>query len=339
MNRLIRLLPVLSIIGLLLLIGCGGSGGGGATGTGTAPDALTRTGVKSSISLSMVGIAQSGASNSMGVSGTSGGSGSTIPFVGMFAQGRLPTPLALSKRGPGASGGTTGSTGGSTGGTNGGDGGTPPTFYFDEGMGLWVDLVFNGTTRISNLYEDQAKTKPAGNFTTTISTDGLTFTSTYEITAGSYAGAKGRYESTISPDGSGKTSYSNTWPIYGTSSGECTFGPNGTTWKSRNETPDGQWQESEGSWSTTGEGTWITSDSKGYKFTFQNKADGSGNALIEGPDKGLPATIVWNSKGEGVITWADGSTETFNMYATVSSETGTSGGDAGTGTTGTSNRS
>ena len=73
-----------------------------------------------------------------------------------------------------------------------------PTFYFDYYLGLWVQIDDSGNNSNYLLYEDEAKTKPAGHITTVNPTDWETYpqvySSSYAFTSGYLAGSHGSSE-------------------------------------------------------------------------------------------------------------------------------------------------
>jgi hypothetical protein len=319
-----RFAVLFASLALAVLIGCGGGGGSNSGPTGTAPNALTRQQVKDGFAQSIIALAQSGmGGGSVGTSGGNTGSMGGVPFVGAFIRQFVPGTGSWLTRD--TTGGGTGSTNGST--TSGG--GEPPELYFDEYLGLWVQWTESGNTFSTNLFEDQEKTKPAGSFVNTFTENG-SFTSTFAITAGPFAGAQGVYETVVANDGeSGETTYDNTWPTWGHDEGSASWNANGSSnWQHRSELPNDSWFESNGSFRANGSGSASGSDSRGYHYSFTYNPDGSGRGRVEGPDAGLPCTLEWNSSGVTKITWADGSVETYDPNEWFE-EGGTSGGNTG----------
>lgn len=320
-------------VALAVLIGCGG-GGGSTTGSGGgSPTALTRQQVKSGFGQSLIALAQSGMGGgaSVGTGGSSTGSVGGVPFVGAFVRQFLPGPGNFLTRGSTGEGGE-GTTGGST---SSGGGGETPEIYFDEYLGLWVEWAEDGNTYSTNLYEDEAKTKPAGSFVNTFDDNG-NFTSTFTISAGPFSGAHGLYETVVGNDGaSGTTTYDNTWPTWGHDEGTASWSEGGSQWHHRSELPNDAWFESDGSFKSNGSGSASGSDSRGYHYSFTYNADGSGKGRVEGPDAGLPCTLTWNTSGVTTIKWADGTTETFDPNAWFGGDDGDwSGTSSSTGSNG-----
>ncbi|MGV3616882.1 MAG: hypothetical protein ACO1SV_16270 [Fimbriimonas sp.] len=335
--KILKKLAALAVPVLLaVLIGCGG--GGSSRGTGGSPDALTRQQVKNGFGMSLIALAQSGmmpgAGSTAGTSGGSTGSAGSVPFVGAFVRQFLPG-IGRGVETIGTRVSTTGDsgTGGST--SSGGGGEEPPPIYFDEYLGLWVEWVSTDNQFSTLLFEDEAKTKPAGSFDNTFDFDG-NYTSTFEITAGPFAGAHGRYETTVAGDGeSGETTYDNTWPTWGHDEGSATWGPNGSEWHHRSDMPDGSWYQSQGAFGANGGGSASGSDSLGYRYEFTYNENGSGKGRVEGPQSGLPCTITWRADGFTRIVWADGTVEEYdpNDWFGEGGTTGSVGGTSSTGVT------
>jgi hypothetical protein len=333
MSILRRIVALAVPVALAVLIGCGG-GGGNPGGGGGSPSALTRERVKSGFGQTLIGLAQSGMmpTGAAGVgTGGSTGAGGGLPFVGAFIRDFMPGlggPLARIR---GRDGGTDGGVG--TSGGSGGGGGELPEIYFDEYLGLWVEWEWTDSASTTHLYEDEAKTKPAGSFVTTYSFEG-DFTSTFEITAGPFSGAHGRYETVVHGEEgvSGETTYDNTWPTWGHDEGNATWSPSGSSWHHRSEGADGAWFEADGAFRADGSGTSSGSDSQGYRYAFTYNADGSGRGRVEGPEAGLPCTITWQANVTTRIVWADGTVEEFDpsdWYGEGGTTGGTGGGDGG----------
>jgi hypothetical protein len=320
------LLVAAAIISLFaLLIGCGGSG---STGGGTSPNSATRLHLQKTLSQSQLALVLAGfqtpgqagfinGSNG-GTSGSTGGGGGYMMIGGYV-------------RGIGSGVGTTGGTGGaepSTSGstsssTNGGGGG----FYFDDYLGLWADTQETPGHFTTLLYTDEAKTTAAGSFDTVFSnwdSYPVTYSSTYEITAGTFSGANGKYDVVYQTEDSGHMQYTNHWPGYGDDSGKSSWSPDGSNWTYTSNPDDGSWAHYSGHFAADGSGSTTSENSDGYKWNYHFNADGSGGGTIEGPDPGLPATITWTADGHYHIVYADGSFEDWDFGS------GSSGGTVGT---------
>jgi hypothetical protein len=189
-----------------------------------------------------------------------------------------------------------------------------PTFYFDYYLGLWVEIADSPGSSTYTLYEDEAKTKPAGTIATVWPTDWeqypQVFKSTYTFTAGYLAGSHGSSENVTNVDGSGRATYEDVytdgWKHRGSSSWS---GRGDYSYQSRTETSSAQWTESRGSFRSDGRGGARYATSDGYTADYVYAADGSGHGTITGPDPGLPVTISWDAYGNTTIRYADGTIE------------------------------
>ena len=346
-------------LGLALLAGCGGSrGGGGSTTKAAAPTEKTRSRVQSMHSGVVRGISQSGYQNvgqavtrngifscsfgsatdlvTGGSGGITGGGGApvpsgvstAIPMVGAFLRNVAAVPpktraahivrISRQEEPP-----------------------TPtkppvitdpaPTFYFDYYLGLWVAVTDTPGKSLYQLYEDEAKTKPAGSITTVSPTDWTVYpqiyNSTYEFNAGYLAGSHGFSKSATAADYSGSMSYEDFYNDGWHDKGASNWSGQGDySWTSRTDVGDGAWTESAGTFRADGSGGTRTTGSDGYQAIYTYNADGSGRGEITGPDPGLPVTISWDAYGNTTITYADGSTEHYAGWGY--------GGGIGGGTTG-----
>ncbi|HRF58875.1 MAG TPA: hypothetical protein PLH94_03045 [Fimbriimonadaceae bacterium] len=326
----------LFVAGVVLVIGCGG-GGGGSAGNRTPTD-QTRNRLDTSLDVSWKAMIQSGihtpafADRRNEGGGTTGGGtggvggGMAMPMVGAFFRnfhgGGFLSPGGRDTE-PGTSGGS------------GGD--EPPpwnSFYYDEYLGLWVQVDFTEGSFSFLLYEDEAKTQPAGHMTSTWPTDWTTYPQTiessYEFRAGFLAGSSGSYVVTMTNDSTGTMTYTNIGNDGSSSSGTSTWAAGGSNWQNEATLRDGKWFKDRGAFQADGSGQTQSENSLGYKWTMNWSANGSGSGRIEGPDPGLPASLVWNELGEGTITYADGSTEPWHWFYGIGDHGGTTGG----GTTG-----
>jgi len=319
MKRILGLQAVL--LAALVVFGCGGSGGG-APRTGTSPTQATRENVQNGFGQSMLSLAQTGAGTSTGAGGSSGGgaTGGTTgagggvggpPMIGAFIHQFIP-----------------GGFGGGPFAKNGGRKEGEQTVYFDDYLQLWVEFIESENAMTQLLFEDEAKTKPAGKFETTFpggwENFPFTFASTFEITAGPYSGAQGNYEFVIEGEMSGRQNYSSVWPGWGTDKGQSTWNENEYTYEYESNYTSGYWFKGNGEFRNGADGFSNYEDSIGYKYAYLYKADGSGSGRIEGPDPGLPATLTWTAEGRVRIVYADGTVDEYDMW-------GWWGGDGGRG--------
>lgn len=208
-----------------------------------------------------------------------------------------------------------------------------PNFYFDYYLNLWVEVTDTPSKSLYRLYEDDAKTLPAGKIETVYPTDWETFpqeySSTYEYTAGYLAGSHGFSKNTTNADYSGKMSYENVYADGWKDHGESNWSGKGdSSWTSRYETGGGQWGESSGTFRSNGSGGTRTKSSDGYEAVYTYNQDGSGRGRITGPDPGLPVTLIWDAFGSTTITYADGTVERFPGW-NVFDDGGVGGGTTG----------
>jgi hypothetical protein len=213
-------------------------------------------------------------------------------------------------------------------------------FYFDEYVNLWVLILDEPGKTTYLFYEDEQKAKPAGSVVTTFPADfdadatSWSYSSTYSFTAGSMKGTHGSYNSIQNADGSGSWSYESATPDGYITSGQSTFAADGaSSWSSHTEGPGGTYN-SRGAYRSDGFSTMHTDSSDGHSTDFTWNPDGSGNAKIGGPEPGLPAIIVWDSQGNGSITYADGTKETWTDWSFFIVSIGDGGGDSSGGDTG-----
>jgi hypothetical protein len=193
------------------------------------------------------------------------------------------------------------------------DPGPPPTFYYDDYLGLWVDIADTPTSSAFTLYEDEAKTKPAGSIVTTFPTGDTfpqIFASTYSFTAGSQAGSHGDYNNTVNQDRSGSSSYLDVYMDGGKDQGSSHWTTGGDyTWTGRTDNADKSYASMTGTFHADGSGAMHSEGSDGYVSDYTYRADGSGHAHISGPFPGLPVTITWDAQGNTTILYADGSSD------------------------------
>ncbi len=330
-----------------------GFGGCTITGTnGTHPTDATRARLQELSARTFQGIAASGAPLPLGIGFSGGGAvgggdsvggggaagtagpgsgGVSVPNVGAFMQNVANQPPSRSTRAIRAMQSGRAVRGATRDVAPGpdvpppppGDGGEyplpQPTFYFDEYLGLWVQTEYSRTEFTYRLFEDEAKTKPAGSIVTTQPADWnvypQTYSSRYEFTAGYLNGAHGSYENTVNADYSGRSKYENVYADGGTNRGHSTStGAGDFTYSDRTEDATGFWTESAGTFRRNGSGGTRTSSSDGYATDYTFNADGSGRGTIKGNLPGLPATITWDARGNTTIRWADGTTERISGW-------------------------
>lgn len=216
----------------------------------------------------------------------------------------------------------------------GGDGG----LYFDEWLGLWAVSESQETSFTTNYFLDEALTLPAGSSVSswTNSDAESTGTSQVDITAGPSAGYKLRSEYTFNNlVFSGSYSSLVDHPVHGHSEDSGVWNADGSGSYDSLWSKGADFFEHHGVWRADGSWSNSSSGSDGYGMVLNGLADGSGTGSLTGHDPLLPATIVWNTQGQGVITWADGSTTEFSWYG-IAGEPGVTDGGDGSGSGGSS---
>lgn len=303
-------IPILVAVTALALISCGGSGGGGSSTplseTGRAVQEVQRLSI---MSMSKSGIALAPFMMHGFGGGTGGGTtGSTGSFGGVSSIGFFFRNF----------GGTTGegSTGGTGSGTTGSTG-SGSNFYYDQWLGLWVDFEWTENTSTTTFTLDEAKTQPAGQVTSTYTGEfgsyPQTYTNQYTFSAGPLTGSNGTYISVQTSATHGSMSYANTYADGSSDSGESQWTDLTSSFESRWEGPGGTpWFEDSGTWNADNSGTYTCENSQGWASTWTYNSDWSGSATFTGPDPLLPAMMAWNSHGRYTVTYADGSTESWN---------------------------
>lgn len=195
-----------------------------------------------------------------------------------------------------------------------------PTFYFDYYLGLWVQTSYGKTESRYDLFEDEAKTKPAGSIVSSWPINWEVFPqvwkSSYEFTAGFMKGSYGSSENVTNAGWSGSSKYENVYIDGWKDKGQSNWSGQGdSSWFNRTESADGKdWTESAGSWRSNGSGGTRMSTSDGYEAVFTFNNDGSGRGTIRGPEAGLPASISWDTQGNVTIRYADGTVDRFNRW-------------------------
>lgn len=306
----------------VLAAGCGG--GGSTPGTSNrAPTQQTRDNVQKTHDFAIRSIGHSGVPLGPrftpmpgGHAGEGGPQG--LPMLGGFIRHNAPPTMG----GPHIGRGDEGGGGGSADPDPGPGGGDPPPpqfddFYFDEWLGLWVQVSFADTRFRQDFYVDEAKSQPAGFMLSVWPSDWTSYPvawrTEYQFSAGILNGSRGVYESSMTSETTGSMNYDATWSgdrYHGRSSWDA-----GTmSWANRVDGADGSWSNDSGDYAGDGTSTIRSENSLGYRTQYNWSADGSGNGRLEGPDPGLPATLRWDAEGNGTITYADGTTEEFSWW-------------------------
>ena len=371
-------------LSVVALPGCGG-GGSSTKSVSKTPTKATKDHVKSLYTQSFSSLAQSGVSNSAlsamrgslafasgGGAATSTGvvstptaapsdnsshaAGPPVPQIGQFLQNIASARKSVRARAintmQARHAGTVRLTRDDSAGSTPPDPGTgvtlpAPTFYYDDYLGLWVDINDTPTLSTYTLYEDEAKTKPAGSIVTqtpaSFDTFPQVYSSDYNFTAGYQTGAHGSYKSTYNADNSGSSAYQDVYADGSQDQGSSANTSQGAyTWTGRTDYPDKTYSSFRGSFLPNGSGGTHFEGSDGYISDYTYNADGTGQARITGPDPGLPVTIDWDAQGNTTIHYADGSTDFITGWGFgggVVAPVATSGGTAAGATVSTSSDS
>jgi hypothetical protein len=310
----------------LSMAGCGGDG---VTGVRGAPNDTTRQRIAQTHLWNGQSLGQSGVATPVMLRGLNGdapgaaeGGFAGSPMPGGFFRHVLTTaaPGVVAVAGDGGEAPAVG------GGGSGSPGEGWSNFYYDEWLALWVEVESSDNRWASLFFEDEAKTRPAGSAVTTWPADWGTFPkefrSTYELTAGTMSGARGLHLVTLESESRGQASYEAVDGRGSTWQGQSAWNDQAASWSNSMTGPGGVWSRDFGDHRSTGVATIRSENSLGYRSVYNWSADGSGNARLEGPDPGLPATIVWDATGRGVMTYADGTTEEFQWWSWVSAGNG-----------------
>lgn len=293
------------------LISCGGG-----SGSGSAPISATGRAVQEVQRLSIMSMSKSGIELAPFMTHGFGSGGGGTTGSGGFG-GVSPIGFFFRHFGDGSTPGGGGTTGGTSGTTTTGTTGTDSDSYYDGYLGLWVTTEWSDTSSTTIFTLDEAGTIPAGHVTSTYTADLGTypqsFTNEYEFTAGPLAGSSGTYNCTQTTETDGSMVYENTFADGSSDSGESHWDADDSTWESRWEGPGGTpWFEDSGTWTAAGSGAYTCENSEGWSSTWTYNADWSGSATFTGPNPLLPATMTWTSQGRYHITYADGSSESWD---------------------------
>jgi len=327
MNRIVRLLtlPHVALLSSLLLapvlMGCGG--GSNSITRGTAPTAGTRTAVQRAMGRQVNSLNISGASafqsgSLLGAANTAGGgvgaaTGFAAPNWGGFFNQMAGTASA-------ANGGRAASWVKRT---------RDVDSDFDEWLGLYTTLTETEGRTETLLFLDAAKTQPAGQILSIFPANYEIYPQVYRYTftfsGGAQAGSEGHYDSIFNADGTYTSEYASTFADGTQYSGNSSYTPDGTSSYSGSysSTRDNTSGSYEGQYRADGTGFSRSSDSTGYSSRYQYAANGSFTATVSGPDPGLPAQIVFDAEtGRYTITYADGTSETFDWGYWITADSG-----------------
>jgi len=190
--------------------------------------------------------------------------------------------------------------------------------FYDKSLGLWVVVTVTLTSFTETFYQDQAETEPAGSASYTLDIATQMMSGAINVTQGNYAGLSGTFSETIS-GGSLKGNYSLTLPSGTTITGQFSVseGSNGNPMGTMTQTitESGGYSESTSvTYNSDGSIKITATDSNAYSSTLNFAADLSGTGTVTGPDPGLPATLTWDSSGDGTVTFANGVTVNFTNW-------------------------
>ena len=184
---------------------------------------------------------------------------------------------------------------------------------YDPFLELWAKPVDNGF----DYFTDEACTNPGGSSRYTIETD-------------ANGNVLSRTEQTVT---AGPMAPLQSTTVYRTGENGITVEMTGTSPERGNYSLTGNWNidgDSMFEVSTQKEGeaprkyavltrqngtSKVTFDNpQWHQFTLDFNADGSGSGTVTGSSDLLPANVVWNSDGDGTVTYKDGSTRTFDNF-------------------------
>lgn len=184
--------------------------------------------------------------------------------------------------------------------------------YFDEYYELWAQQGEG----VVKYFVDEALTQPAGKQTYSFgTTEGGIFTksASLEITAGKFKGLTQTIQITVEAD-SYKFSFAGNNPDTGEYSAVGSY-QNGTG------QTDVKYKDENGADRTyrvvsNADGTSRVEFNTGLNFvyTLNYAADGSGSGTVTGSNDLLPATITWNSSGDGQVNFADATSVSFTDF-------------------------
>ena len=279
MNR--ALLVIVSAF-VLALIGCGGSGGG------ETRQKLTREQVESLVIDGIAGIQRL-------PSGP--GSGSPTPAVGPTGKSGIKARTSTRSRGPGE-------------------------VYWNGEYELWAVDFMDGDPSVSHtwgthFFLDEAASIPAGDDVWQSQWSGWPQTDdqSLAITGGPWAGlstnthivfnqdGRGLEEGNGFVPGEGNWEYTMSWVDGGYATIDAKYTDLENTWVRYQAEPN-----------EDGSQRYTITTSAGVKTVMLFDADYAGTGTITGPSAALPASMEWDANGDGLITWADGSTTPFSIW-------------------------
>jgi len=321
MKRLRTFTLPLGICLMALSAGCGGSSSDSGS-SGSAPTAQTKARVQQVGSQNQRSLTQSGAQSAPQAGAINGaGSGNVTvsggSWIGAFLRNVAASPTLTRNA---AIRGMNAHQAKLTGNIRRGlQAPSNTSFYYDEFLGLWVDIQDTPTQSTYTLYEDQGKTKPAGSIVVTHSADSTaypqTFGATYQFTAGLLSGSQGTYTLAYTSANGGTLTYQDTFANGDSDKGAASWADNGDyTWSDATSSKSGLSYFDKGTFHADGSGATHMESSDGYSADFTYSADGSSTGTVSGPQPGLPAKYVTDTNGTVTVTYADGTVETYSLW-------------------------
>ncbi|OWU65312.1 MAG: hypothetical protein CBB60_005340 [Armatimonadetes bacterium Cent15-Ar3] len=184
--------------------------------------------------------------------------------------------------------------------------------YFDEYYELWAQPVEGGL----DYFVDEALTQPAGSVRASFvsgEATGFKKTSATVITAGKYKGLTQNVEIVIGADSFDYT-FSGDNPDTGKYSATGSY-KNGTgTFAVKYKDENGVDRTYDVVSNADGTSRVEFNTGLNFVYTLSYAADGSGTGTVTGANALLPATITWNTNGDGQIVFADSSTMSFTDF-------------------------
>jgi hypothetical protein len=184
--------------------------------------------------------------------------------------------------------------------------------YFDEYYELWAEQGAG----VINYFVDEALTQPAGQQTYSFGTSEtgvLTKKSSLEITAGKFKGLTQILQIVVEAE-SFNFIYSGNNPDTGEYSAIGSY-KNGTS-QTNVKYKDENGKDRTYSVVSNPDGTSRVEFNTGSNFVYalNYASDGSGTGTVTGTNELLPATITWNTSGDGQVTFADATLVSFTDF-------------------------
>jgi hypothetical protein len=127
--------------------------------------------------------------------------------------------------------------------------------------------------------------------------------------AGNLAGVEQAIRLEFNEDESASLTSHNVYPHEGTMDYTGSWANTGLgQWQGKFTLLDESWEKYTFVKDAEGGPDFTIESSTGVTYTFHFAEDGSGTGTITGSGELLPAQIVWDAQGQGVVTWSDSST-------------------------------